>query len=328
MSSNSALHASLEQAERVEVTTIVDNYTNELLGSSEPHNDHITRAKTNERYPKGRAQPRMPLAEHGLSLLISLFSDNQKHTVLFDGSYSKATIRHNLKALNIDLSELEAIVLSHGHRDHFGGLYEVVKYAPKSGLPLIAHPDAFLEHYHKQTDGTLVKRMRLTEQAFVESGLNVMKCKEPRLLASNLLLTTGEVERLTGFEVISSGRFIERNGKLEPDLIMDDQALIINLRDKGLVVISGCAHSGIINTIMHAMKITQTNRVYAVIGGFHLAGPRVDVLTEETIKALVEMNPQVIVPMHCNSWKSIVKIQQAMPDAFVLNSVGTKLILK
>jgi 7,8-dihydropterin-6-yl-methyl-4-(beta-D-ribofuranosyl)aminobenzene 5'-phosphate synthase len=327
MNLNSALHASLAQTDRVEITTIVDNYTHELLGSSEPHNDHITRAKTNERQSNGKAQARMPLAEHGLSLLIRLFSGNQKHTVLFDGSYSKATMRHNLKALNIDLSELEVIVLSHGHRDHFGGLYEVAKCTPNSGLPLIAHPDAFLDHYHKQADGTLVQRIRPIEQVFEALGLHVKKCREPQLLASNLLLTTGEVERSTDFEVISPGRFIERDGQLEPDLIMDDQALIINLRDKGLVVISGCAHSGIINTVVHAMKITRTNRVYAVLGGFHLAGPRVDILTEETIKALLEINPQVIVPMHCSSWKSIVKIQQAMPDAFVLNSVGTKLTL-
>jgi 7,8-dihydropterin-6-yl-methyl-4-(beta-D-ribofuranosyl)aminobenzene 5'-phosphate synthase len=120
---------------------------------------------------------------------------------------------------------------------------------------------------------------------------------------------------------------IKRNGQLEPDLILDDQALVVNLKEKGLVIISGCAHAGIINTIMHAMKITRTNRVYAVVGGFHLAGAKVDTLTEQTIKALLEINPQVIVPMHCTSWKSIVKIQQALPNAFILNSVGTKLTL-
>jgi 7,8-dihydropterin-6-yl-methyl-4-(beta-D-ribofuranosyl)aminobenzene 5'-phosphate synthase len=319
-------NARLEKADRIEITTIVDNYTDTLLASSETKRDLITRATTALKW-KGGIQPGAPLAEHGISLLIRLFKGNQQHTVIFDGGRSKTAIRHNLRALNIDLAEVEAIILSHGHIDHYGGFYEIPKYLQKSGVPLIAHPDAFLDHYNKQPNGTLVKRVRLLERPFEKAGMPVKKHHDPQLLAANLVISTGEVERCTDFETIPAGNLIKRNGKLEPDLVLDDQSLVISLKDKGLVVISGCAHSGIINTVRYARKITQTDRVYAVLGGFHLAGPRVESLTELTINALSEINPAVVVPMHCVSWHAMTRIHQAMPHAFIMNSVGTKLSL-
>lgn len=313
--------AGLKKADRVEITTIVDNYTNTLLASSENKNDIMTRAT--EKYGGERA----PLAEHGLSLLIRLFSGNQVHVVLFDGGRSKTAIRYNLRLLNINLTNLEAVVLSHGHGDHYGGLFEVPRHIQKSGVPLIVHPDAFLSHYRKQSDGTMLKRKRLYERSLEKAGFHVVKSRSHQLLASKLVLSTGEVERTTEFETIPGEHYIERDGKLEPDIIRDDQSLVINLKEKGLVVISGCAHSGIINTIRYAMKINQTDRVYAVIGGFHLAGQGVEAKTEKTMKAFAEINPAIVVPMHCSSWYSIVKIYQEMPESFILNCVGTRLSL-
>ena len=110
---------------------------------------------------------------------------------------------------------------------------------------------------------------------------------------------------------------------MEKDTIADDQSLVINMRGKGLAVISGCAHAGIINTVLHARKITGVERVHTVLGGFHLSGPLFEPIIEETIGELKKMAPEVIVPMHCTGWNAVNRFAQAFPDSFVLNSVGS-----
>jgi 7,8-dihydropterin-6-yl-methyl-4-(beta-D-ribofuranosyl)aminobenzene 5'-phosphate synthase len=108
---------------------------------------------------------------------------------------------------------------------------------------------------------------------------------------------------------------------------MDDQCLIINVRDKGLVIITGCGHSGIINTIVHAQALTGIQSVYAVIGGFHLSGELFEPTIPATIAALQEIEPNYIMPGHCTGWLAIHEIARAMPEAFIPNSVGTTLML-
>ena len=320
MKDNFVRQVRLEEVEKVEITTIIDNYTDRLIASSEPKTKLVTRAPLRE----GTTLTETPVAEHGLSLLIKLRKDNREHTILFDGGATKIGIRHNLRVLRIDLAGVEAIVLSHGHKDHYGGLGEIVKHITKEGVLLIGHPDAFLTRYREYSDGNVVKRGRLVERPLERAGVEVVKSKFPCLLASNLLASTGEVERLTDFEYIDPGRYIERKGKMVRDFILDDQSLVLNLKGKGLVVISGCAHSGIINSLRYTQKITQIDRVYAVLGGFHLTGRGFEAKTERTVTELRKIGPAVVVPMHCTSWKAMQRIYQAMPQAFVLNSVGTK----
>ena len=140
-------------------------------------------------------------------------------------------------------------------------------------------------------------------------------------------MVTGEVERTTGFEKGLPGALMEKDGEMEPDLIADDQALVMNLREKGLVVISGCSHSGIINTILYAQKVTGLGKIHAVLGGFHLTGPAFESIIEKTISELKNVAPEVVVPMHCTGWKAIQRFSQEFPSAFVLNSVGSKINL-
>lgn len=321
MHTNTTFRVNLKEADRVEITTLIDNHTDGLLSMNEAKNPLVTRDPHKQR---AKANKEALLAEHGLSLLIKIFSDTWEHTILFDGGYTKVGIIHNIRVLDIDLSSLEAIVLSHGHRDHYGGLYTVAKHMQKNGVPLIAHPDAFLNRYREQSNGTMVRHGFQFEKRLDRAGLQIMKCKTPYLLASNMLATTGEIERLTDFESISTDRFIRRKGKLERDFILDDQALVLNLKRKGLVIISGCAHSGIINTVKYAKKITQLDRVYAILGGFHLPEQRLDSRVERTVAALVEINPTLVVPMHCTSWVAMHSIYKAMPQAFILSNVGTR----
>jgi len=142
-----------------------------------------------------------------------------------------------------------------------------------------------------------------------------------------MVLVTGEVERITAFEKGLPNALYERNGKIEKDPISDDQAIVINLKGKGLVIISGCSHAGIINTVLFAKKITGVEKIHGILGGFHLTGPFFEQIIEETISELRSMEPQVIVPMHCTGWKAIQRFSEEFPSSFILNSVGSMFTL-
>jgi 7,8-dihydropterin-6-yl-methyl-4-(beta-D-ribofuranosyl)aminobenzene 5'-phosphate synthase len=267
------------------------------------------------------------LAEHGLSLFIKIFKGNQQHSILMDAGWSEIGVIHNLKILGVDLSDIEAIVLSHGHMDHFGGLKKILALLSQK-ISLIFHPDVLLDSRFLQLpNGERVNFPALDESFLKKTGASLIKTSSPYILASDLVATTGEIERVTDFERGLPGAYFERDGKIEPDYLLDDHGLVINLKDKGLVVISGCAHSGIINTVYHAQKIIGTDQVYAIMGGFHLGGSHFEPAVGITIKLLKEIDPEVIVPMHCTGFKATTRIAQEMPDRFILSSVGTKILL-
>ncbi|MFO7738325.1 MAG: MBL fold metallo-hydrolase [Desulfatiglandaceae bacterium] len=307
--------------DRVEVLTVIDNYVDVLLTST----DVVKRPPL----AKGGDIPSDTLlAEHGLSLLVTVFEGEDSHKILFDTGYSQTGVPHNLTQLEVDLGEIEALVLSHGHMDHTGSLYEVLDRIEKP-IPLVTHPDAFFSpRYFGLDDGRkLLFPQPLTRTKLKEREVELMENRAPTLIADDMIMVTGEVERVTTFEKGLPNALVEKDGKLEKDPISDDQALVIHLKQKGLVVISGCSHAGIINTALYAKKIAGTEPIYAVLGGFHLSGPFFEQIIEDTIQELKQMKPEVVVPMHCTGWKAIQRFSEEFPDAFVLNSVGTKITL-
>jgi 7,8-dihydropterin-6-yl-methyl-4-(beta-D-ribofuranosyl)aminobenzene 5'-phosphate synthase len=155
-------------------------------------------------------------------------------------------------------------------------------------------------------------------------GADIVDSVSPVSLCDNTLLVTGQVERTSTFEKGFPSAYLLRDGKEETDAIMDDQSLIIHLKGKGLVVISGCAHAGIVNTVNYARKITGVEAIHAIIGGFHLSGPAFEPIIDQTIAELSKMDPKVMVPMHCTGWKAMERFAQAFPSSFVLNSVGSR----
>jgi 7,8-dihydropterin-6-yl-methyl-4-(beta-D-ribofuranosyl)aminobenzene 5'-phosphate synthase len=183
--------------------------------------------------------------------------------------------------------------------------------------------------YHGLDDGgRLLFPRTLIRSEMEKRGAKIMTTEKPVLLAEGMILVTGEVERSTSFEKGMPNALVEKDGKIQKDRIPDDQALIIALKGKGLVVISGCSHSGIVNTLVYAKKITGVDKVHAVLGGFHLSGSSFESIIDETVRSLKQINPAVIVPMHCTGWKAIQAISEAFPSAFVLNSVGSKFTLE
>ncbi|MFH2011654.1 MAG: MBL fold metallo-hydrolase [Pseudomonadota bacterium] len=310
----------LEEADRVEITTIMDNYSDSTLLMSEAPSEIIKRTPMSK---EGKISRDTLLAEHGLCLLIRVLKEEKQYSVLLDAGWSKIGVPHNIEMLGVDASNIEAVVISHGHMDHFGALPDVLKLLAPHGASLIIHPDAFLQRAMLLPTGDKIEMPILEESVVQKTGVNLVKTKTPHSLASGLIFSLGEVERVTDFEKGMPGAIIERKGKYEPDLIMDDQGLVMNIKGKGLVVMTGCAHSGVINTIRHTQKITGIDKVYAVMGGFHLTGPQFMPLTEKTIQGLEKIDPSVIVPMHCTCREATNWIARRFSRQFKLNSVGT-----
>jgi 7,8-dihydropterin-6-yl-methyl-4-(beta-D-ribofuranosyl)aminobenzene 5'-phosphate synthase len=142
------------------------------------------------------------------------------------------------------------------------------------------------------------------------------------------VLITGEVDRTTTFETGFQGHETLRDGEWQADpLILDDQALVVSLRDRGLVVLSGCGHAGIVNTVRYARELTGNEVVAAIIGGFHLSGPMFERIIEPTVDALVDLSPALVVPAHCTGWRAVHRLAARFPDAFVMSAVGTTIAL-
>ena len=200
------------------------------------------------------------LAEWGLSILVEV----DGITILLDTGLS-FTAAHNAQRMDLDLSKVDYIVLSHGHADHTGGLLEVL--AIKGKVEIIAHPDIWTAKYTLRDGDTQEQFIGIpfTRDELENRGATFKLTKEPVYLGSNVM-TTGEIPMLTSYEKIENNLYVKESGVLQQDPMADDQALIINT-DFGLVIISGCAHRGIINTIRHAQKLTGNNCVYAAIGG-------------------------------------------------------------
>ena len=311
----------LKEVDRVEITSLMDNYVDLLLGDTEI-------AKRPPLSDSNELPTETLHAEHGLSLLIKVESGSESHTVLLDTGYSETGILHNMKILRVDAGSIEAIVISHAHMDHNGALFPLLDRIPRKP-EVVVHPHAFHDRrFMKDSKGkrTYFPRV-LVEEELEKRDPFLLINDGPTLIANDMVAVTGEVERITDFEKGMPNAFIDIDGHTEHDAIKEDQALVINLSGRGLVVISGCSHSGIINTLFFTQKITGHAKIYGVLGGFHLTGQLPEQVIHRTLEELKKLNPEVIVPMHCTGWNSIRRIEAEFPDAFVMNSVGTKYIL-
>jgi 7,8-dihydropterin-6-yl-methyl-4-(beta-D-ribofuranosyl)aminobenzene 5'-phosphate synthase len=306
----------IRSADRVAVTVLVDNYLDLFLQES--------RAPMH-RPPLPDDWRLTPVAEHGLSVLIDIEQGSQSHSILLDAALTPATLLRNLQVYGRDLSRLEAIIVSHGHVDHCGGLMEAARRAPH-GCPLIAHPDVFQP---RKFPGQHGQSLPVVDPAALrEAGAEIHALRQPSRWCSDLVCVSGEIERSTAFETGFPGAQIEMEGTWHTDPFHDDQAVVMSVKDKGLVVISGCAHAGIINTVRHAQKITGIEKIHAIIGGFHLTGPAFEPRIQVTIDAMRLFEPDHIVPMHCTGWRAINSFSEAMPSQFILNSVGTSYVFE
>lgn len=315
---------------KVSITLLMDNVTDLLLAST----PHAFRPPVGN---NGKFLP-APIAEHGFSALIQTEAGNpndgsvQRNTFLFDAGVSENGVIYNSDLFGIDLKKIDAIVLSHGHFDHFTGLQTVARRVSRP-MKLYAHPNAFLKRWDVYPDGTKLVNPILDEAVLKQNGILVQKNEGATALPSEnepLVIVTGHIPRETSYEKGFPPQYAEIEGKglVHDPLIKDDQAIVANIKGKGLVVVSGCGHAGIINTINYAKKLTGAGKIHAVLGGFHLSGKLYEDAIEPTVEALEDADPDYLVPCHCTGWRAINTIIQRMPEKFIQPSVGTKFVFE
>jgi 7,8-dihydropterin-6-yl-methyl-4-(beta-D-ribofuranosyl)aminobenzene 5'-phosphate synthase len=313
----------LKAVDSVEILSLMDNSI-DLLSTVNREEVKPLRSWVRERMGEDwvRKYLRYPIAEHGFSVLIRVLVGDSSHNVLFDTGISSKGVVTNACNMGVNLTQIEAIALSHGHYDHSGGLVETIRFINKKDLPIIVHDDMFRRRGIEDLKGTIREYPPFPSEEDVKPA-KFVKTKRPYLLADGAILVTGEIPRQTDFEKGYPQQRFYLDGKWLPDpLVLDDRALVVNLKGKGLVVISGCAHAGIINSVLYAKQVTGVSEVYAVMGGFHLAGKHFEARIDKTVKMLKQLNPALVAPSHCTGWRGVFTIAKAIPDAFVWNSVG------
>jgi 7,8-dihydropterin-6-yl-methyl-4-(beta-D-ribofuranosyl)aminobenzene 5'-phosphate synthase len=325
----------IEPVDRVEVTILIDNVTDPLLVDQDgvrrvywPRALHGALPTAAARVTPDSGVPDALIAEPGFSALVRVDKAGREHTLLFDTGVSPNGMVENMRRLGTAPGDIEVIVLSHGHWDHVTGIEGLVRELGRSNLPVMIHPE-FWTRRRVRFPGLDPAELPATSPTALEDlGFAITEERQPSFLLDGAVLITGEIDRTTPFETGFQGHEALRDGGWQPDpLILDDQALVLSLRDRGLVVLSGCGHAGIVNTVRYARRLTGIDAVAAVIGGFHLSGPMFEPIIEPTVDALADLSPALVVPAHCTGWRAVHRLAARFPDAFVMSTVGTTIAL-
>ena len=287
------------------------------------------------------------MAEHGLAYHLESVRGAERREILLDFSLTELNLFHNYRPLGIDPTRADALILSHGHRDHYGALPDVARAYQgrlKPGLTLYAGgEDTFCDRVVTTPAGR-VDMGQLDRAGLEARGLKVELAKQPAVVAGHAFIT-GQIPRLTDFEkppaaarlvagpmdsVCSPTHFgvsqvAVNPGDLVPDTFVGEHATCYHVKGRGLVVITSCGHAGVINSVRQAQKASGVEKVHAIVGGFHLA-PAPDEIVTKTVEAFKTINPDYIIPAHCTGLNTIIAVHRAMPQKLVMPSTGTRVI--
>ena len=319
----------MRAADRLDVLVLVDNATDSL--STTPKNvvPEWSGLAAAGRLPvlSGEAICR---AHHGLSLLITAHAGDERHTVLFDAGPEGDTLIRNAAILGVDFASVEAVVLSHGHWDHGGGLVAAVeavtKRRPGGPVPCFVHPGMFVQRGSKRPDGTLIAQAPVpTPERLAAAGADVRNTREPQTIGGDLFQVSGEIPRVTRYETGLPGH-VQRaaDGTWQPDpLIMDERFLSVHVKGHGQLVFSACSHAGIVNVLTHARATHAALPLYGAMGGLHLSGSTEPIIPD-TVADLKRLGLGVLAPGHCTGWRAMAVLARELGDTLVPSAVGKR----
>ncbi len=301
-----------QEVEKVSITIVTDNYTDGLRPDT----------AVGKRYRAGGCTSIH--AEHGLSYFIRASTSTGTCTFMFDYGVDGRGVLNNMRLLDVELNRIDALGLSHGHFDHWGALVEILKeHHPTmpGNIPLYVGEEAFAHRYALSPQNELRDLGQLDRVAIEGLGVRIVEIDETTEVIPGAYLT-GPIERTTEYEQVPPLFFVDRQENREQDQFRGEQAVAFLVKGRGLVVLSGCAHVGIVNTVRHARKVTGVTRLHAVVGGFHLVNAPTERI-EATVADMKAMAPDYIVPTHCTGFEAITRFREEMPEQFILNTAGT-----
>jgi len=315
----------MEEVDKLQVTIITDNYYDCLRWNYKIANRH-------HKFPDASIWKGWRFhAEHGLSYYIETVVNGKSNAFMLDYGMDFEGVTKNMEILGIDVNKLEAFGLSHGHLDHWGNLIPILeanRNKIRKGVPLYVGEDAFDNKFAKLPPRLYAPNEGLSDLGQLDRGriesidrVKIIQVKDPTPIVPGAYMT-GNIERVTDYEKGSPILLVKKGDRMERDYFQGEQSLMFNVKGKGLVVLSSCAHSGIVNTVKHAQKVTGIDKVHAVMGGFHLTGAKPEVI-QRTIADIKAVKPDYIVPMHCSGFEAITGFSIAMPDQFIINVAGT-----
>lgn len=317
---------------RVEVTMICDSMMDTLY--MDPPGVTVKRLGLGHAFDPSKGLTNMPVADNCSCMLVRIYALETNmigapvpYTILFDCGGTPDSFIKNMKALEVDPLSINQVVISHGHPDHMGALKTFMELRDGVPCPVLIHPDTFSARYVLSPVGFVFPHITggLPSKEECEAvGARFVEVTEPMKVGPGAM-TTGQIPWYDDvpFEPSPITIFHTKGDKMELDKTADEMAIAINLRDHGLVVLSGCAHNGIINTIKRCKEVSGIDKVYAVIGGFHLGFPEVPRdMPSKTIEKLKEIAPKVIIPQHCTGFRASAEIMNAFPEEYVQTSVG------
>jgi 7,8-dihydropterin-6-yl-methyl-4-(beta-D-ribofuranosyl)aminobenzene 5'-phosphate synthase len=320
------------------VRVVVDSYQDALVRNTKIGNVTIERVA-------GAGLGKRIYGEFGLSLHLESQRESEKRNFLLDFGYSPGALFNNLDILKLDVASLDALILSHGHYDHFGGLVPFLKRERakmRKDLSLyVGGEDTFCYRWTQRPDGLRESFGVLDRRDLAAANVRVVIAENPAVIEGHAFIT-GSVPKKSFEKVFPVARVEigvrdgagceasyfskeEQEGKIVADQLRGEHATCFNVKDRGLVVISSCGHAGIVNSIRQAQAVSGVEKVHAVVGGFHLS-PTPEPYVAQVVKTLKEINPDCVIPLHCSGPTFIHLMQSEMPDKLILSYTGSRYI--
>ncbi len=255
------------------------------------------------------------LGQHGISFLLTAEREGVVKNILVDVAQDSAALIENINRMQIAISCIDAVVLTHCHYDHTRGVAKILREIGGKDIPVIAHPDIFRTNFISDPYLKSIGIMDGDRREDIESSGGILYLARNALEIMPALISTGEVEIITDFEKVGMSLFTIENGQVKGDLMQDDISVVANVRGKGLVIVTGCSHAGIVNIIKQSIKLTGTKKIHGIIGGFHLIEASEERI-QKTALALKKFNPDWVYAGHCTGFKAQVELYNIFKEQF------------